>query len=84
MKSGMVTANAEINGNAMRRRRILVGLSIKGLAAKVGCSRPYISMLETQPGRTCSPELFDRICRALKVRQADRAQLLRGAEREAA
>lgn len=79
MKSGQVTAtaNAEINGEAMRRRRIIAGLSVKGLADKVGCSRPYISILETKPGRSCSPELFARICRALRVEQAEREQLLR-------
>lgn len=72
-----VTANARIDGAAMRNRRILAGLSVKALATAVGVSRPYISILETHPGRTCSPPVFRRICDALGV--ADRSELLRDA-----
>jgi transcriptional regulator with XRE-family HTH domain len=75
MKLDDVSANAEIDGTAMRELRKLAGYSVKGLAEAVNCSAPYISMLETRPDRTCSPELFARICDALHVR--DRALLLR-------
>lgn len=74
MELGRVTANAAIDGAAMRELRILAGYSIKAFAVKVGCSQPYISLLETRP-RMCSPELFARICDALGV--ADRNVLLR-------
>lgn len=75
MKLGGLNANAQIDGRAMRELRILAGHTVRGLAEKVGCSHPYISMLETQPDRTCSPEIFGRICDALGI--ADRALLLR-------
>lgn len=75
MKLEDVTANARIDGAAMREFRILAGYSIRRLAEHVGCSRPYISMLETRDDRTCSPELFAKICDALGLK--DRTVLLR-------
>lgn len=75
MELEQVTANVVIDGPAMRELRKLAGLSVKSLAEKVGCSRPYISLLETQADRTCSPEIFARICDALRL--DDRSVLVR-------
>lgn len=75
MKLGDLNANAQIDGRAMRELRILAGYTVRGLAERVGCSHPYISMLETRDDRTCSPEIFARICDALGI--ADRSVLLR-------
>lgn len=74
------TANAKINGAALRQRRIVAGWSIKDLAKHVECSAAYISTLETAPNRTCSPALFARICDALRVPPADRGDLLQPTE----
>lgn len=75
MAQERVTANAEIDGAVMRELRKLAGLSVRALAAKVGCTHPYISMLETRTDRTCSPEIFVKICDALRLE--DRSVLLR-------
>lgn len=75
MKAG--NANVEINGAALRELRKLAGFSITALAEKVGCSFQYLSQLETEPERACSPALYAKICKALRL--TDRTVLLRQA-----
>lgn len=71
-------ANVEIDGAALRELRKLSGYSITALAGKIGCSFQYLSQLETDPDRACSPGLYARICKALRL--SDRTVLLRDAD----
>lgn len=72
------TVNVRVNGPVLRELRKLAGLSVTELAANVGCSIAYITILETNPDRSCSPGVFARICDALHL--ADRTVLLREPE----
>jgi len=69
------TVNVKVNGAALREIRKLAGFSGEGLAEAVGCSGAYVSLLETDPDRSCSPGMFARICDALRL--DDRTVLLR-------
>jgi transcriptional regulator with XRE-family HTH domain len=71
------TANVAIHGPRLRRRRKLAGLNVAALASLAGCSAAYISILETRPERSCSPEVFARICDALDLPRRSRGRLLR-------
>lgn len=75
--SAAINANVAINGPRLRRRRKLAGLNIAALAERAGCSAAYISILETRPDRSCSPEVFARICDALGIARRARWSLLR-------
>lgn len=69
------SVNAEIDKHVLRELRKLTGHSVKSLAEEVGCSAAYISILENKDDRTCSPEIFAKICDALRL--DDRSVLLR-------
>lgn len=51
----------------MRRRRRDKHLSQKQLAALVGCTQQYISIMERGLDRDCSEKIAERICRYLDV-----------------
>lgn len=51
----------------MRRRRRDKHLSQVQLAALVGCTQQYISLMENGDDRDCSEKIAERICRYLDV-----------------
>jgi hypothetical protein len=67
-------ANIPVDGPALRTARKAAGLKVRELALKAGCTHAYISILETQPDRYCSPGLFLRICGALGDRAPGSSQ----------
>jgi len=54
-------------GERLRARRVAVGLSLQALAERAGCSKAWLSTLETaaRPAATPSPELLERLEGAL-------------------
>jgi transcriptional regulator with XRE-family HTH domain len=51
----------------LRRRRRDKRLSQVQLAALVGCTQQYVSLLESGADRDCSEKIAERICRYLDV-----------------
>lgn len=63
-----------INGPAVREMRKHVGITPARLAAEVDVSVEYIRKIELGHSRTVSPEVYDKLCYALRLR--DRRILL--------
>ena len=55
----------------LRRRRVEKGLTQQQLAALVGATQQYISLLESGKDRDCSDRLTTRLCRWLEVERDD-------------
>ena len=55
------------DGSRMRRKRKDAGFSQTDLAALVGCTQQYISMLENGTDSDCSERIAERICKRLNV-----------------
>ena len=51
----------------LRRRREAVGLTQQQLAALVGATQQYISLLESGKDRDCSERISRKLCRWLQV-----------------
>lgn len=68
--------NVAVAGERLRRRRHLAGLTVAGLAERVGVSAPHVSMLELGH-RRCSPPLFVALCDALGVPERERHLFIR-------
>src|SRR5690349_15669571 len=51
----------------LRRRRKTKNLSQVQLAALVGCTQQYVSLLESGADRDCSEKIAERICRYLDI-----------------
>ena len=56
---------------ALRRRRRELGLTQQQVAALVGATQQYISLLESGKDRDCSERLVLRLCRWLEVERDD-------------
>lgn len=69
-----IKTTIEINGFAIRERRIREGKSVAALAQEVGVQRPYIAKLELGHSRRVSPGVFNGLVLALAVQ--DRRSLL--------
>lgn len=55
----------------LRRRRTTMGLTQQQLAALVGSSQQYISLLESGKDRDCSERITLKLCRWLEVDPED-------------
>jgi transcriptional regulator with XRE-family HTH domain len=55
----------------LRSRRVEKGLTQQQLAALVGTTQQYISLLESGRDRDCSDRVSSRICRWLEVDRSD-------------
>lgn len=64
----------EVNGPAVRERRIREGISVAELARSVGVARPYITKIELGYSRRVSPKVFSSLTLALGV--GDRRSLM--------
>lgn len=64
----------EINGFAVRERRVREGKAVAALAAEVGVQRPYIAKIELGHSRRVSPAVFNALVVALAVQ--DRRSLM--------
>ena len=69
------TTAVPINGHALRELRIRTGVAVATLATDVGIHRSYLTKIETGNKTQVSPELYERLVRALGLR--DRRALLR-------
>lgn len=73
-------ATYQVDGAAIRTRRMALGMSQAKCAAKAGLARPYLSQLETGARQEMRPPTYARLCTALQCQQPD--LLLRAAEQE--
>lgn len=64
-------ASVDIDGGRLRELRKLRGKSMSALARESEISVQFLSVLELDPKRRCSPEVFDRICTALRLTSDD-------------
>lgn len=79
-----MNANPSPDGQAIRRRRQALGLSVTALAERMQCSTQYLSQIETGARKGCSPAVFARLCDALGVPAGERDSLRVDIERTAA
>jgi transcriptional regulator with XRE-family HTH domain len=63
-----------INGPAVREMRKHIGITPARLAAEIDVSVEYMRKIELGHSRTVSPEVYDRLCWALRL--SDRRVLL--------
>ena len=55
----------------LRRRRTELGLTQQQLAALVGTTQQYVSLLESGKDRNCSDRVVTRFCRWLEIERDD-------------
>ena len=60
----------QVNGAAIRTRRMELGMSIAECAAAIGISRPYLDQLELGHRRHPRPPIYAALCTALRVTDA--------------
>ena len=68
-------ATYQVEGAAIRTRRMELGLSQAGCAALAGFTREYLSQLETGAREHMRPPTYKRLRRALQIEAADRRLL---------
>lgn len=68
-------ATFEVDGTAIRTRRMELGLSQAGCAARARISRPYLSQLETGARREMQPPTYKRLRTVLRVPAKNRRLL---------
>ncbi|MET7475121.1 helix-turn-helix transcriptional regulator [Streptomyces sp. NPDC005648] len=74
-------ATFQVDGTAIRTRRMELGLTRNDCARKAGISGPYLSQLETGARHTLRPPTYKRLRTVLDVPATDR-RLLAPAEEQ--
>lgn len=65
-------ATYQVDGTAIRTRRMELGLTQAECAARAGITRPYLSQLETGARRDMQPPTYQRLRSALKSKSSKR------------
>lgn len=65
-------ATYQVDGTAIRTRRMELGLTQDECAARAGITRPYLSQLETGARDSLRPPTYQRLRSALKSKTSDR------------
>ena len=68
--------NVRIDARELRRRRKLQGDTQTSLAAKCEIADSYVSLIETGTRKTIGPAVFAKLCDALGIDKAHRAELM--------
>lgn len=61
-------ATFQVDGTAIRTRRMELGLTQDECAARTGITREYLSQLETGARERMRPPTYRRLCQTLKTR----------------
>ncbi|MCM8548960.1 helix-turn-helix domain-containing protein [Streptomyces sp. STCH 565 A] len=75
-------ATFQVDGTAIRKRRMELGLTRDNCASKAGISGPYLSQLETGARRVLRPPTYKRLRTVLKVPTTDRRLLAQAEDRQ--
>ncbi|NUO43708.1 MAG: helix-turn-helix transcriptional regulator [Streptomyces sp.] len=72
----------QVDGAAIRTRRMDLGLTQSECAAQAGITREYLSQLETGARRDMRPPTYQRLRSALKSKRSDRLLLTPSKEQQ--